>query len=145
VPRRKTHRLFQYCPVSESGIHAYAIIAARPSRANPASLGAGWDGGVDGDAVGVAAERSACWVSVRDADTAGVALSILRDDEGFCRDAAWGEAGSESMLVVCCGSGVWCVSGRSAGGMAQTAIEFLSRCSGEVWSDRGAGYDAGAE
>ena len=145
MPRRKTHRLFQYCPVSESGIHAYAIIAARPSRADPASLGVGWDGGVDGDAVGVAAERSACWVSVRDADTAGAALSVLRDDAGFCGDAAWGEAGSESMLVGCCRSGVWCVSGRSAGGMAQTATEFLSRCSCEVWSHGSAGDHAGAE
>jgi len=125
-------------------LNASKIAAYRPG-ADPASLGAGWDGGVDGDAGGMAAGDSACWVSVPDADTAGAALSVLWDDTGFCGDAAWGEAGSESMLVACSGGGVWCVSGRSAGGMAQTATELLSRCSNEVWSYDSAGDDAGTE
>jgi hypothetical protein len=49
------------------------------------------------------------------------------------------------MLVGCSSSGVWCVSGHSAGGMAQTATEVLSRCSCEVWSHDSAGNNAGAE
>jgi hypothetical protein len=97
------------------------------------------------DAGGGSAMDFAGGISVRVADAGGAAVSILRDDAGFCGDVAWGQTGTESMFVAGGSGGVFRLSGGGAGGMAQTAIAVLSWCSSEVRSDDGAGGHAGAE